>query len=218
MAELEQQEMPNQTSTQRAMTKEMRLVWLLVLFCVQFLYVPINRTMHGGVVLDTPWDAAIPLWPIWAVPYLLSIAWWVASFVWAAWKMEDRLYRAFVAGTLAVMLASYAVYIVYPTYVERPVLQGHGWTVDLLRLIYNNDRLHNAFPSGHTYTTLLIAFFWWRWRPDLRWLWGAAALIVILSTLFTKQHNLPDPAGGIVFAWLGYRFGVWWAGWRQAGP
>jgi membrane-associated phospholipid phosphatase len=130
--------------------------------------------------------------------------------------MEDARYRAFVAGTLAVLLASYVVYILFPTYVERPVLEGSSWQVDLLRLIYNNDRLHNAFPSGHTYTTFLIVFFWWQWKPHLRWLWSAAALMVILSTLFTGQHNLPDPLGGVVFAWLGYRFGLWWASRKPA--
>jgi membrane-associated phospholipid phosphatase len=217
MAELERQQPSNRASTGRGLTKERRLLWLLVLFGVQLLYVPINRTMYGGVVLATPWDASIPLWPIWAVPYLLAIVWWVGSFVWAAWQMEDRLYRAFVAGTLAVILASYALYILYPTFVNRPVLLGHSWSVDLLRLIYNNDCLNNAFPSGHTYTTMLIVFFWWRWQPKLRWVWVVAALVVMLSTLFTKQHNLPDVLGGIVFAWLGYRFGLWWAGRQRAG-
>jgi membrane-associated phospholipid phosphatase len=217
MAELERHKPSTRVSAQRAMTWQRRLLWLLVLFGVQLLYVPINRTMHGGTVLATPWDAAIPLWPIWAVPYLLSIAWWVGCFVWAAWKMEDVLYRAFVASFLIVMLTSYAVYILYPTYVERPVLEGSSWQVELLSLIYRNDRLHNAFPSGHAYTTLLITFFWWRWQPRLRWLWIAFAIVVILSTLFTGQHNLPDPVGGLVFAWLGYRFGLWWAARQPAG-
>jgi membrane-associated phospholipid phosphatase len=217
MAELERHQPTNRGSAGRAMTKERRLLWLLILFGVQLLYVPINRTIRGGVVLNTPWDASIPLWPIWAVPYLLAIVWWVGSFVWSAWKMEDRLYRAFVVGALAVMLTSYAVYILFPTFVNRPILAGSSWQIDLLRLIYNNDRLHNAFPSGHTYTTLLIVFFWWRWQPRLRWVLGAAALVVLLSTLFTKQHNLPDVLGGIVFAWLGYQVGMWWAGRQQAG-
>jgi membrane-associated phospholipid phosphatase len=193
------------------MTWQARLVWLVTLFGVQLLYAPINRTMQGGVILDTPWDAYVPFWPIWAVPYLLSLVWWAGCFVWAAWKMDGALYRAFVAATIAMMLTSYVVYILFPTYVQRPALEGSSWPIELVRYIYSNDRLHNAFPSGHTYTTMLILFFWWRWRPKLRWLWVGFAVVIILSTLFTGQHNLPDPIGGIVWAWAGYRFGLWWA-------
>jgi membrane-associated phospholipid phosphatase len=142
---------------------------------------------------------------------MLSIVWWVACFIWAAWKMEDTLYRAFVVAALAVMLSSYAVFILDPTYVERPVLEGDSWQVELVRSIYANDRLNNAFPSGHTYTTVLIFLFWWRWRPRLRWLWALISVVIVLSTLFTGQHHLPDPIGGIVWAYVGYRFGMWWA-------
>ena len=191
------------------MTWQTRLIWVAILFAVQLLYLPINRTVQGGVILATPWDPFVPFWPIWAVPYLLSIAWWAGCFIWAACKMEDSRYQAFVTGSIAVMLSSYLVYLFFPTYVRRPVLEGDGWPIELMRFIYNNDRLHNAFPSGHTYNTMLIVFFWWGWRPRLRWLWAGIAIIIILSTLFTGQHNLPDPIGGIVWAWLGYRFG-WW--------
>jgi membrane-associated phospholipid phosphatase len=140
----------------------------------------------------------------------LSLLWWTGCYVWAAYKMPDSLYRAFVVAALAVMLSSYVVYILFPTYVDRPALHGSNWQVELVRTIYSSDRLNNAFPSGHTYNSMLILFFWWDWQPKLRWLWVTIAVIIILSTLFTGQHNLLDPVGGIIWAWLGYRFGMWW--------
>ncbi len=199
------------------MTWRRRLAWLGLLFLVQLLYFPINRTMTGGVVLTTPLDALIPLWPIWAVPYLLSLAWWIGCLAWAAFKMEPPLYHAFVVGTLVTLLTSYVFYIVYPTYVERPPIDGSGWPSALVRWIYANDHTYNAFPSGHAYTTMLIVFFWWHWRPRLRWAWAIIAITIILSTLFIGQHNLPDPIGGSLWAWLGYRFGTWWAEHRSTG-
>jgi membrane-associated phospholipid phosphatase len=192
-----------------------RLVWLVILFAVQFLYIPINRTIQGGVILDTPWDAYVPFGPIWAIPYLLSLVWWAGCSIWAAWRMPDTRYRAFVTAAITVMLSSYAVYILFPTYVERPVLEGHGWPTEMVRFIYSSDRLNNAFPSGHTYNTVLILFFWWHWKPKLRWLWLGISVVIVLSTLFTGQHNLPDPIGGIIWAWLGYRFGMWWVARRE---
>ncbi|MBN1135163.1 MAG: phosphatase PAP2 family protein [Anaerolineae bacterium] len=204
------------SSTPKAWTPNARLAWLCVLAAVALLYLPINRIVKGGVILSLPWDALVPFWPIWAVPYLLCIPWWVASFIWAARRMDDARYRAFVVAALAAMLTAYTVFVLYPTYVERPVPVGHSWPVELVRSIYNNDRLNNAFPSAHTYTTVLIALFWWDWRPKLRWLWATMAIVVVLSTLFTGQHNLLDPVGGIIWAYAGYRFGWWWVRRPQA--
>jgi membrane-associated phospholipid phosphatase len=200
----------SRSHTSTAMSPSARIGWLVVLFLAQLLYFPINRNVQGGVVLDTHWDSAIPLWPVWAVPYLLSLVWWMTSFIWATWKMEDTLYRAFAVGTLSVIFFSYLVYIFYPTYIERPVLEGNNWATDLVRFIYSQDRVYNAFPSGHTYTTVLISLFWSRWFPRKRWLWITIAVIVLLSTLFTGQHNLPDLLAGTLLAWGGYRFGLWW--------
>ncbi len=188
-----------------------RLAWLAVLFVAQLLYFPINRAAQGGIVLSIPWDAHIPLRPIWAIPYMFSLVWWVGCFIWAAAKMDADLYRAFVASMLFVMLVSYAIYLLYPTYIERPVLEGEGWRVELMRLIYSTDRAYNAFPSGHTYTTALICLFWCLWYPRQRWLWVGIVLVILFSTLFTGQHNLPDLGAGILLAGLGYRFGSWWA-------
>ncbi len=193
------------------MTLKARLVRLIALFAAQLLYVPVNRLVQGGVVLRTPLDAHIPFWPIWVLPYLLSLVWWWGCFIWAAWKMDSERYRAFVAGALATMLSSYAVYVLFPTYVERLFLEGHDWPVELVRFIYNADRLHNAFPSSHAYTTMLIVFFWWDWRRHLRGVLVTIAVLVLLSTLFIRQHYLVDPLGGILWAWMGYRFGSWWA-------
>jgi membrane-associated phospholipid phosphatase len=204
------------SSTLQAWIPRPRLASLIVLAVVALLYIPINRTVQGGVILALPWDAHVPFWPIWAVPYLLSILWWIASFIWAAWKMDDARFRALVVAALAVMLTAYAVFVLYPTYVLRPVVVGHSWQAELVRSIYSNDRLNNAFPSAHVYTTVLIALFWWDWRPRLRWLWAAIAVVVILSTQFTGQHNLLDPIGGIVWAYAGYRFGWWWVRRMQA--
>jgi membrane-associated phospholipid phosphatase len=33
-------------------------------------------------------------------------------------------------------------------------------------------------------------------------------MVVVLSTLFTRQHYLLDLLGGLAIAWLGYRFGI----------
>jgi len=128
-----------------------RLPWLLVIYGVQLLYLPINRTMQGGVVLRTPLDAYIPLWPIWAVPYLLSLLWWQGALAWAALRMDERRFRALTIAILAVMLSSYTVYILYPTYVERPSVEGSTWAHDLVRAIYRNDQVERHIRAKYNF-------------------------------------------------------------------
>ncbi len=195
----------------------MRLAGVVLIVILQLLYIPINRTLQGGVVLRTPLDDLIPLWPIWIIPYLLSIAWWLGFTIWAAWKMDDTLYLAFVTAGVAMMLVSYLIHLLYPTYVQRLTLTGDSWAVQLLRFVYHQDRSYNAFPSGHTYNTVLVSLFWYRWQPRHWVLCLGTAVLILLSTLFTGQHNLPDLLGGIVVAWLGYHFGLWWATRKLAG-
>ena len=201
------------------MTIRTRVIFLLLLLFGQMLYLPINRIASGGVILAMRLDEHIPLWPAWSVPYLLSLPWWLGCYIWAALKMEAPLYRALLATTAAVMFAGYAVYLLYPTYVERPALPEHGWAAALVRLIYSSDRSYNAFPSGHTYTTAIIALFWWRWRPKGRPLWVVILVLVLLSTLFTGQHNIADLIGGILFAVAGQLLGLWFVRryWRRDG-
>mgnify|MGYP000913137403 FL=1 len=47
-----------------------------------------------------------------------------------------------------------------------------------------------------------------RWYPKTRWVWAGVVAVVVLSTLFTHQHNLPDPLGGAALAWGAYRLGT----------
>jgi len=188
-----------------------RISYLVLIIGLHTLYFPINRTIRGGWLLEVSWDALIPFWPMWGIPYLASILWWLGSYIWAYLKMDTPRFQALIIGMAFTLVTSYLVYIVFPTYIERPNVVGTGWQHELIRLIFDNDRVNNAFPSGHTYSTMLIVFFWWQWQPKYRWLWAAIAIIIILSTLFTGQHNLLDPLGGIAWAWFGYLFGNWWA-------
>lgn len=187
-----------------------RLSLLALIFTLQVLYFPLNRIIEGGLLLKTPLDSYMPFWPVWFIPYLLSLVWWSASVIWATLKMGAELYKTFVLSMVLVLISSYLVFILFPTYVERPVIESSGWKFDLASAVFSNDRANNAFPSGHTYNSVLIAIIWWHWQPNFRWLWVFLAVIVILSTLFTGQHHLVDPIGGILWAFGGYSLSSIW--------
>jgi membrane-associated phospholipid phosphatase len=186
-----------------------RLILCAIVFGIQALYFPLNHFMQGGREFKTAFDASIPLWPIWVVPYILICGWWVIACVWAVWRMEERLYEAFFIASAFVSVSAMTIFTLFPTYVVRSALPVGNWSTQMLNLIYSNDYAYNAFPSGHVYVTTLIALFWSRWFPKWRWLWMSTVVLIVLATLFTHQHYLPDPIGGLALAWFGYRIGLW---------
>jgi len=191
------------------MNKLKRLIWCALLFGIQALYFPLNKYLQGGMEFRTPLDEHIPLWSAWVLPYVLACWWWIIAYLWAAWRMGDRLYEAFFLASAVMQVSALTIFTIFPTYIVRPDLPTGDWTMQLLRWIYTNDYAYNAFPSGHVYITTLIALFWSRWFPSYRWIWMATVVLVILATLFTGQHYLPDPIGGLTLAWFSYRVGLW---------
>jgi hypothetical protein len=191
------------------MNKLKRLVWCALLFGIQSLYFPLNRFLEGGIEFKTALDDYVPLWPIWVLPYTLICVWWIAAHLWAAWRMEERLYEAFFIASAFASVSALTIFAVFPTYVIRPAISAMDWASRLLNWVYTNDYMYNAFPSGHVYITTLIALFWSHWFPAWRWSLAATVLMVILATLFTRQHYLPDPVGGLALAWFSYRIGLW---------
>jgi membrane-associated phospholipid phosphatase len=194
---------------------KMTLGWRLMLagtvLGLLSLYFPINRLAGGGVALDTPLDAYIPLWPAWVVPYLLVLPAIVAAVLGFAIHLEDGLYRAFISACWAAILPSFILFMAWPTFVFRPPVTGNGWAADLLRFVYGFDRVNNAFPSAHIFMSAIILLFLGRSRPHLRLIWALVFVINALSTLFTHQHHLLDVLGGMAVGWLAYRFGLWLA-------
>lgn len=186
-----------------------RLIWCALLFGIQVLYFPLNRFLQGGMEFKTALDEYVPVWPIWVLPYGLVCVWWMVAYLWAAWRMEDRLYEAFFIASAFASVTALTIYTVFPTYVIRTTLSGADWPSQLLNWIYTNDYAYNAFPSGHVYITTLIALFWSRWFPAWRRALTTTVVLVILATLFTGQHYLPDPIGGLALAWFSYRIGMW---------
>lgn len=185
-----------------------RLIWCALLFGIQGLYFPLNRFLSGGMEFKIFLDEYLPLVPIWVIPYGLACGWWVIAYIWSAWRMEDQMYEAFFIASAFVCVSGLTIFAVFPTYVVRPMVPGSDWSAQLLNWVYTNDHMYNAFPSGHVYITTLIALFWSRWFPKWRWLWAATVIVICLATLFTGQHYLLDPIGGLALAWVGYQIGL----------
>lgn len=185
-----------------------RIGWMLFAFGVQALYFPVNWSVQPTLLLKTPLDALVPLWPAWVLPYVLTWVMWLGCATWAVWKMEPRLYKAAVAALLATACVGLACFLVFPNYTERLLVTGDDRPAQLLRGIQGMTHAANAFPSAHVYITTLIALFWVRWYPRHRAAWIAIVAVVSCSTIFTHEHHLLDVVGGLALGWAGFHFGL----------
>lgn len=140
-------------------------------------------------------DAAIPFvgWTIWV--YATQFVLTPAAIVLARDDAERT--RTFYAMLLATCLAA-AVFMLWPTGLERPQVPSSGLTGLAWAALYLTDTPGNCLPSLHVALASLAGAALWRRG------WRAAALawpaLIALSTLTTKQHVAWDVAGGLALA------------------
>ncbi|HSO11861.1 MAG TPA: phosphatase PAP2 family protein [Anaerolineales bacterium] len=186
-----------------------RIALVLGAFLIQAVYTPTSLFMTGGIEPRLPIDV-FRLWVVWVIPYIACYPLWTFCIAWLIWKSDDRLFRAAVTGLFFTFSLGISIYILFPTYVVQPELTGTDILSKILLSIQVAGGDHDAFPSSHIYTTVVLACFYHDWYPRHKWLWLFIVAIVSLSTLFTGQHYIADVLGGYLTGWLGYRFGLWW--------
>lgn len=187
------------------LTKPSGRDWLLavVVLVVALLYFPLNQAPAHPHVLTTSLDSKLPVVPVFAVPYIgfLPVFWLTVLWAFATG-------RSFAQLALAIALVygiSDVVYALYPTYMPRPG-HVHGFLSGLVRYVYANDHPYNDFPSGHTASAALLAFYAWPRKVLIRGVALVLSLAVMAATLLIKQHSIAGALSGVLLALL-----VWFA-------
>ena len=156
---------------------------------------------HGPnrIFLRTPLDDALPVLPVFAIPYVSLIPFVGASLL-LMLLFRVREFRSAALSMIVVWFISYAFYFFLQSYVARPAVSGGDFFSGLVRSVYASDSPYNDFPSLHTSLSTIIAIHWW--HIDRRIgvpvaLWTA---LIVASTVLIKQHYLADVLGGLVLA------------------
>jgi membrane-associated phospholipid phosphatase len=189
---------------------KIRAIWLAIMLAVMLLYFPINRLAGGGAALESAIDPRIPLYPLFILPYLTGLILFGGLLLWAAFKANKGEFESYYLCLLFTTLISYVIYIVLPTYVNRPTVNGADFFSQAITWLYQTDRAYNAAPSGHTYYTVISAIYLTSWKPSGIWLWFGLTILILASTLFTRQHNLLDLVTGLALAVAVYLAVSYW--------
>jgi hypothetical protein len=114
-----------------------RFLLIMLIVSIQMIYFPTSEQLTGGIEPRLPIDA-FPLVPVWIVPYVLCYPLWLFAMIWATLKMDDRLFRSFVAAALLTCTFAISTFVFFPTYVKASVIPGSDVFSSALRFIHEN--------------------------------------------------------------------------------
>ena len=176
-------------------------------FIASKIYSPLN---HGPAVLHlkTPLDDALPLVPLFVIPYVsLEPLIYFSLIVFLVFR--TRIFQSAALSVILAMLVSYLVYFLLQSEVVRPVVGGTDLLSRMVRDVYAGDNPYNDFPSLHTSLSTIIAIHWWRTDRRLGIVAAAWTALIVASTVFVKQHYVADVGSGLLLAW-----GASWLSWK----
>ncbi len=144
-------------------------------------------------------DEAIPYLKWFALPYSVWIFYIYVCLFYFFKKDISVYYRNLMTYAISALLC-YLIYSVFQTTVARPPVIGDDPFSWLMRYIYNRDQPYNCFPSIHCFSSYMVMRAIWtssfRNKWNLTLITGMSSLI-IMSTLFVKQHVIMDVLGAI---------------------
>ena len=124
-------------------------------------------------------------------------------FVWILFFFSDReKYKDFFVTSVLTMIVANVIFLVYPTTITRASFAVSGVTSWFLNLTYMLDTPLNCMPSMHCmfcFTTIFGLMFS---KVKLKYkipICGYLVLI-ILSTMFVKQHVIADVVSAFIIA------------------
>ncbi len=164
-------------------------------------------------IIHTWIDDVIPFVSVFIVPYLL---WFVFMFVTIAYIiLNDKegneflpLATALCLGCTFFLVLSY----IWPNGTNiRPSDLGDSFFDSIVAMLYSTDTATNVFPSIHVFNSLvcfaaILNCARLKDKKVVKVVSGVLTVLIILSTMFLKQHSIVDVAGGFMMFFVIYRF------------
>lgn len=181
--------------------RKMLSLFLLLIFPVfAVIYNYLNDHIGQATELKTFADNYIPVIPGFVIPYILWYGFVFFYLVYFCFK-DTKVYF-FTVATIAVgEILCFVCYYLFQTTVTRPDLHGNDLFTFLLQQIYEKDNPYNCFPSIHVLTTyaVMLGSIQVRNKHLFHTIFiHVLGTLIILSTLFTKQHVFLDVAASML--------------------
>jgi len=180
-----------------------RGVWALAVPILSIIYALLNTDRGWVNVIEVSIDRYIPFNKYFIVPYVLWYL-YVGFFLMLLCVISEKSYRNLLINLLIGALICYGIFYVFPTTVPRPIINSQDIFSKMVLIIYNRDNPFNCFPSIHVLNAMLTAIYVNR-EPKLnrgvKFISTLIALLIVLSTMFIKQHFFLDAVAATILAY-----------------
>mgnify|MGYP001588451290 CR=1 FL=1 len=175
------------------------LIKLILLWGIGYYSTSLLISSRVSINTATLLDSFIPFipWTGWIYVSLLLWMFFVGRIILSAplWYHFFRCYEILI-------LTSLAFFIIIPTEAIRLLSDSF-----IMNLIYFLDpSSHKALPSLHISMMIVPILYLWKMRYESFWWVNIWALLIAISCLTTKQHNILDIFGGITISLIVYYF------------
>ncbi len=181
------------------------------IYLLLFNYLEQNMT-HGYHIVHTIFDDKIPFCEFFVVPYLLWFPYMILAVVYFIFvnKNKHEYYQlAFnlMMGMTVFLIVSY----VYPNghHLRPTEFPRDNIFTDMVRMLYRADTPTNILPSIHVFNSLAIHMSLTscealKKNRAVRYGSLTLTILIILSTMFLKQHSVIDVCMGATLALFGF--------------
>lgn len=162
---------------------------------------------HSPTLLVSSIDDKIPFLAGFIYPY---ISWYLMLFFVPIiiHKYSKADFCNYITTTIITIIIAFCIFIIFPTTVNRPNIVGINFTSNITYLIFKMDEpVLCCLPSMHCVLCFLFIIYTIKLKglkspfKVIITLWSS---LVILSTLFIKQHVIYDILGAIIVVYLAY--------------
>lgn len=150
-------------------------------------------------------DDRIPNMAIFIYPYMSWFPYIVVCAALAIKNLDDRQFKKAVLVLTTGMNIFLFISYVWPTgldFRESIVYDLHTLSGNLLKFVQTVDTPKSVFPSMHVYVTLVLQYTLEMQKKLVPaweiWVGRVLAVLIVLSTMFTKQHSAVDVTAAIV--------------------
>ena len=173
-----------------------------------------HRPVRGFHVIDTVFDSHIPFCEYFIVPYLLWFPYQIVTVLYFIFVNKNKKeYYQLILNMMMGMTVFLIVSYVYPNVLHlRPSeFPRENVFTDLVRWLYRTDTPTNVLPSIHVFNSLAIHMSLTnceslRDHKGVRYGSLVLTILIIMSTMFLKQHSVIDVCCGATLALFGYLF------------
>lgn len=185
--------------------KKLELKPIIISICLvlfQSILYAISKSISGSnaILIGGCIDEVIPFKIIAIIPYCM---WYFLIFIipYYYYKKDKELLSKYILSYISITLIANIIFILCPTTVNRPTITGNDILSNMAKIVfYVDNNPVNCFPSLHcaiSFLWIIYASYMKNTNKYFKIIICIISILIIISTLFIKQHVFIDMIGGI---------------------